>query len=139
MKFITLKNLFSLVLLMVLSISLSAADFKKGQWEMTYTTTMEGMPIAMPIPVRTEQQCIDKDEFIPESGEDGNCSHSSKRASANKIEWNIDCSDNSMVGKGVMEFSGETMDGNMEMKMEMMGQKISMKVVIEGKYLGACK
>ncbi len=139
MKFITLKNLFSLVLLMVLSISLSAADFKKGQWEMIYTTTMEGMPIAMPIPVRTEQQCIDKDEFIPESGEDGNCSHSSKRASANKIEWNIDCSDNSMVGKGVMEFSGEAMNGNMEMKMEMMGQKISMKVVIEGKHLGACK
>ncbi len=139
MKIITLKNLFSLVFLTTLSLNVSAAGFKKGQWEMTYATTMEGMPIAIPIPVRTEQQCIDTDEFIPESGEDGNCSHSSKRASANKIEWNVNCSDNSMTGKGVMEFSGETMNGNMEMKMGMMGQKISMKVVIEGKYLGACK
>jgi hypothetical protein len=131
--------LLSLIFAATISNELTAADFKKGQWELTYTTTMEGMPIAMPIPVRTEQQCIDTDEFVPESCQDGNCSHSSKKAASNRIEWNVNCSDNSMTGKGVMEFSGETMNGNMEMKMGMMDQKISMKVVIEGKYLGACK
>ncbi len=138
MKKIT-KILVSLILVASSATALRAADFKKGNWEMTYTTTMEGMPMEMDIPVKTKQECIDSDDFIPESGDDGECTHSSKKTSSNKMEWNIRCKNDAMTGKGEMEFSGNTMKGNMEMKMDMMGQKMNINVVIEGKYIGACK
>lgn len=119
--------------------SLNAADIKKGNWEMTYTTTMTGMPMAIEIPVKTKAQCIDSDEFIPESGEDGECSHSSRRASSSKIEWDISCTSNGMKGHGEMEFNKTAMNGHMEMSMDLMGQKMAMDIVITGKYVGACK
>ncbi len=136
MKFIT--TLLSSVL-MLASFGLSAADIKKGNWEMTYTTTMEGMPMAIDIPTKTVAQCIDSDEFVPESSEDGDCTHSSRRASEDKIEWNISCASNNMMGKGEMVFAGTTMKGSMEMKVDMLGQKIETKVDIEGKYIGKCE
>jgi len=120
-------------------VSVSATDIKKGNWEMTYTTTMTGMPIAISIPVKTDIQCIDSNEFIPQSGTDGECSHSSRRASANKIEWDIACASNGMKGHGKMKFNDRSMDGYMNMKVDMMGQKMSVEVAITGKYIGACK
>ena len=137
-KFIT--NTLQLIVISIFSmVSVNAADIKKGNWEMTYTTTMTGMPMAISIPVKTDSQCIDSNEFIPESGTDGECSHSSRRASANKIEWDISCASNGMKGHGEMNFNDTTMNGQMNMNLDMMGQKVSVEVAITGKYIGACK
>ena len=128
-----------LSVLFITVVAVNAADIQKGNWNMTYTTKMTGMPVAVQIPVKTVTQCIDSDEFVPESGEDGDCSHSSRRASKGKVEWDISCKSNSMKGHGELTFSDKTMNGQMEMSMDMMGQKMAMEVKIAGKYIGACK
>jgi len=138
MKKIIIRSMQFVVICFVTMFSLNAADIKKGNWEMTFTTTMTGMPMAIQIPVKTVTECIDSNEFIPESGDDGECSHSSRKASSNKIEWEINCPSNGMKGRGEMEFNNKSMDGHMEMKMDMMGQKMSVDIIITGKYLGSC-
>jgi hypothetical protein len=123
----------------VMMVAVNAADIKKGSWDITYTTKMSGMPVAIEIPVKTVSECIDSDEFVPESGADGDCTHSSKRAAKGKMEWDVSCKSNGMKGHGEMIISDTTMNGHMEMKVDMMGQKMAVEIMITGKYAGACK
>jgi len=136
------RKLVSQGLLVVLSICVglivvsSAAAGQKGEWEITTTMEIPGMPFAMP--ATTMRRCLE-DQAVPyqEKG-DEKCEVVSKKVSGNTLNWKVVC--NGPEGKnemtGVTKYTGETMDTRIQMKSGG-GGEISMRMT--GKRLGACR
>ena len=110
---------------------------KPGKWEITTQTEMEGMP--MSIPPITHTQCITGDELVPQSQEaNSECVVSDMETSGDTVSWKIVCSgaNGRMEGTGTITYSGDTMEGTIDMLMPDAGMQV--KNTISGKRIGDC-
>ncbi len=137
-----IKKTVMLVVVFSITLSLGTAfaagpNMKPGKWEITTQTEMEGMPMSIP-PV-THTQCIMGDELIPQS-QDANseCVVSDMEISGDTVSWKIVCSgqNGGMEGTGKIIYSGDSMEGTMDMVIQGAGMQVKNK--ISGRRIGDC-
>lgn len=135
---------FTGTLLFSATVAFAASSMKAGKWEITTTTAITGMPMAMP--PRTVSRCITPDEVKkgvsmamvrPEKKDgDDSCQVSNVSNSGNKYTWDVQCTGKaSGTGSGEIEYFGDHYTGQFEMTME---QGMKMTNHMEGRYVGAC-
>jgi hypothetical protein len=119
----------------------SGPDMKEGKWEITAEISMKGIPMKMP--AMTHEQCLTKEELIPQQEQQAeqNCTISEQTTNGDTVSWNVVCKDGSMESKsdGTISYHGETFDGTINMVMSGGPVSISSTSTVTGKYLGPCK
>lgn len=113
-------------------------NVQEGMWEITSTTEMPGMPVAVP-PVR-HSQCLTKQDLVPRdtSSRQGECDVRDIRTSGNTVSWKVECSSpgGSTRGTGSITYAGTTMNGTMTMTVP---GGMQMKTRLTGRRIGECK
>ena len=115
------------------------ADVEPGNWELTVTTTVDGMPGPM-APV-TRSRCISPAEAKDPSQLLGGaeCEFSNRRDSGSEITFNVACSGAlPMRGSGSVRYAPQSIDGTLDISADASGQKIVTRSRIAGRRLGAC-
>ncbi|MFP4445068.1 MAG: DUF3617 domain-containing protein [Desulfosudaceae bacterium] len=119
--------------------AVAGPNFHPGNWEITTTTEMVGMP-GMNVPAATHRQCIREENLVPRSeGEAQECSVSDVAISGDTVSWKVVCSgqNGSMEGTGSVTYRGETMSGTMDLVIQ--GADMRVKNTIRGRRIGDCK
>lgn len=113
-------------------------NVQEGMWEITSTTEMPGMPMAIP-PVR-HSQCLTQQDLVPRGSADrqGECQVSDIRTSGNTVSWKIACSSpgGSTSGSGSITYAGTSMNGTMTMTVP---GGMQMTTRLTGRRTGECK
>ncbi len=120
-----------------------AADsgFKPGKWEITTTTTAPMFPQPQK---RTFTQCVHEEDFIPKIAREGDkhCQIKSKSVTENGVKWTMECPNGNggepSRAQGEMTYSGNTMHGTWDLKMQVQGKPLSMLWSMSGRRLGDC-
>jgi len=130
------------IIVALCTLALPAASFasdlmREGNWELTTTMDMPGMPMKMPPTVI--QHCYTKEDVKDDKKTittDKNCTVKDMKKSGNKITWKMTC-----TGKNAGEFSGETVykGDSFDSSMKMLSQGHNMNMKVKGKRLGNCK
>jgi hypothetical protein len=117
-----LKKTFLMVVLLLTAVAFAYAgsgpDIHEGLWEITVDFEMPGMPIKMP--PSTYTQCIKKNEAIPHNDQPGQqCVQKNVKVKGGTVSWTMECTNQGgkMVGKGVITYHKEEMDGQMTLVM----------------------
>lgn len=131
------KIIVAILSLMVLPATIFAADtMRDGNWELTTSIEMPGMPFSIP-PTKIEH-CYTKEDVKDQKktiSTDKNCTVTDLKQSGNKVTWKMKCTgENSGNFSGVTVFKGDTYDSTM--KMETKDQTMNMKV--KARRIGNC-
>lgn len=140
----------SLALLAIFSAPSTAraagSPMQPGQWEITSSVEMEGMP--HPIPPSTFTHCIkpedvkDPESMVRQSQQQkDDCELKDVKSEGNRVTWSVEChKKNSLKGSGTMVFSGGSYEGTINMEMTD-PQRGPMKIIthIRGRRIGDCK
>ena len=126
---------------MVASLTLAVAagpSYQEGQWEITTTVDIPGMPKEMNKP-HVYKTCLDKNNAVPQPEEKGEkqCEMSSQKISGNTVTWVMKCK-NGSVGEGKITYAKTSYDGASTITTYVDGKKMTMKSTMKGKYLGPC-
>ncbi len=137
-----LKNLcsVSVILFAVVSIAFagSVPNMQEGEWEITTTMEMPGMPMNMS-PVK-HTQCLTKKDLVPKESQPGQeCTVIHNKVTGNTVTWTMKCSGQGgeMTGTGNITYSGNSFKGTI--KMAMPQQNMQMTSHLTGQRLGPCK
>ena len=128
-------------------------DFKPGLWEIASTTEIVKIDASpeiekiirstLQVPIEKTSECIkDLDSIIStEANETMQCKTEMKRVSAKKVILEELCTSSDNTSKIVGEFNlnGETFTSNINVSSTDNAMKVIMKVIGNGKYIGACK
>jgi len=128
-----------LCLAMIAAAGPAFADVEPGNWELTVTTVVEGMPGAM-APV-TRSRCITPDEARDPSRLTGGaeCQFSNRRDSGSEITFDVSCGGPlPMRGSGAVRYQPQSIDGTLDISADASGQKIMTRSRIAGRRLGPC-
>ena len=135
----------SLIICAVIVVSGTAAfgmDMNEGDWEVTMTTTMQGMPFQMPPQTYKMKQCITKDDMAPVDKNKKDCVMTDQSISGNTYSWKVICEDAKArtEGDGKITYSGATYAGNVNTKMidRRDGTTMTTQTRLSGRYLGPC-
>jgi hypothetical protein len=115
------------------------ADVEAGNWELTVTTAVDGMPGAL-APV-TRARCITPEEARDPSRLTGGaeCQFSNRRDSGSEITFDVSCGGPvPMRGSGSVRYLPQSIDGTLDISADAGGQKIMTRSRIFGRRLGAC-
>ncbi|HDQ04023.1 MAG TPA: DUF3617 family protein [Deltaproteobacteria bacterium] len=123
------------VFILLAGYALAGPKINPGKWKITTTTEMAG------IPPQTEKhtQCISSDALVPMSGDARqDCKVTDIKTSDDSVSWKIFCGDenNGMKGIGTVTYSGNDMNGVMNMTIIPHGTKVKNK--ISGQRIGNC-
>ncbi len=120
---------------------------RDGNWEVTTTTAMNGMPAGPP---RKEMRCVTKEQASdPSTAAPGapqgrgpapqDCKVTDQKVTGNTVSWKSTCTGSmSLDMTGEIVYSGDTYTGTVTTNMNMGGQAMSMKSTFTGKRLGDC-
>ncbi len=136
------KKMIGITLLVLIASSIGYAgagpDIQEGEWEITVTFDIPGMPMKMP--PNTYTQCIKKDQPVPKSEKPNQvCEVKDIKVQGNTATWTVSCTNRGgkMTGKGIVKYKGDKMEGSMTMKME--DQGANMISAYHGVRIGDCK
>jgi hypothetical protein len=116
-------------------------DMSEGDWEVTMTTTMQGMPYQMPPMTYKSTQCTTKDDLAPQNKNNKNCEIKDQSVVGNVYSWRVVCADKDgrTDGTGQITYRGSSYNGTMNMKVtDKKGAVMTMLTKLSGRYLGAC-
>ena len=117
------------------------ADIEPGQWEMTVTTSVEGMPGGM-APV-TQTRCLTREDARDPTrliGAGAGCEFSNRRDSGAEITFNVACTGQvPMSGSGAVRYSAQNVDGTLELTANLGNQSLLTRSRLTGRRLGDCK
>ena len=117
------------------------ADVQAGNWEMTVTTSVEGMPGGM-API-TQAHCLSPEEARDPSrliGAGAGCEFSNKRDTGSEITFDVACSGQvPMSGSGAVRYTAQSVQGTLELAANMGNQRILTRSQLSGRRLGECK
>lgn len=113
---------------------------KAGKWQVTSTTSMPMMPEPQTM---TETECITEEQTDPLAmmKENQACTIKDRSMSGDTVTWKMECpvdGGSPAVAEGKMTGSGEAISGEMQMKMQMGDQSMTVKTSWKGKRLGDC-
>lgn len=110
-------------------------NMQDGQWEITTTTEMAGMPAGMMKPY-TMTTCLTQKEPVAMPKEQSDCKMQDLKTSGNTVTWAMVCPN--AKSKGSITYAGTTYDGQIENVMKIEGKDMTSKMTMKGKYLGPC-
>lgn len=117
-----------------------ASGIQPGLWEIKTETSIEGMPMKMPI--HTVQTCIKSEKYIPNEQEKNlNCKTLYTKTEGNTVKWKMVCQDKGTTIEtvGSMTSTGKTFKSQSETTILEGNDKHITKSNINGTYLGPCK
>ena len=126
---------------MVINATPAAADLQAGNWELSVTSQMPGMP--QPIGPITQTRCLtEADARDPSrivSPSSGSCEFSNKRDSGSEMTFDITCSGQiPMRGSGVVRYGGQSFDADLSLTADYQEQKVVTSSKVTGRRLGGC-
>lgn len=140
---VTLLALFSFLP----SVVLATPNLKDGEWEITMTMQIKGLPEMKGIPAMrpvTYKQCITQKDAVPQPREKNrDCTVSNQKIVGSTVSWEMVCKDKDgteMTSTGKITYKGDRFDGTV--KSTMTGKetgKMQMNQKMTGKRLGPCK
>ena len=113
-------------------------DINEGEWEITVSFDVPGLPMKMP--PNTYTQCIRKDQPVPKSEKPNQtCEIKDIQTKGDAVTWTVTCTNSGgkMTGKGVITYKDDRMEGTMTMTLE--GQGANMISHYQGVRIGDCK
>ena len=117
------------------------ADIEPGNWEMTVSTSVEGMPGGM-APV-TQARCLTREDARDPTrliGTSAGCEFSNRRDTGSEITFNVACTGQvPMSGSGAVRYTAQAVDGTLELTADMGNQRLVTRSRLTGKRLGDCK
>jgi hypothetical protein len=129
-------------LLLLFFSTLAAADLDPGNWELSVTSQMPGMP--QPIGPITQTKCIsaadarDPSRIVGPSS--GSCDFSNKQDDGSQMSFDISCGGQiPMHGSGVVRYGGQTFEADLNLTADSQGQKIVTSSKVTGRRLGGCQ
>jgi hypothetical protein len=132
---------FILWLFLIITVSPCVAfDFIPGQYEITSSIAMPGMP-AGSIPEQTTVQCMTEQDPIPKTGDAAqDCKTKNIKQSGNIMTWEMECvqQGQKMVSHGQMTFSNDKFKGTSTIKMGPEAGNMTIVSRISGTRLGEC-
>ena len=117
-------------------------NMEPGQWEITTTVKVEGMP--GDIPPQTHTTCLSEDDLVPKPEKGGEqCTVSEPKITGDTVEWTMTCDNPKQAmkgtGSGKITYSGDAFEGTTTMSVEASGQPaMKMDAHLKGKRLGPC-
>ncbi len=111
-----------------------------GLWEFEVSTTL---PMQTRATRSTEQRCINKpvtpSALMPKALEQA-CTLKSIKLKKQKLSWRVSCTQNGQTSQGRGEFKGKEKqaEGKVRTDAYLNGQRMTLKVGFEGKWLRAC-
>ena len=110
-------------------------NMQEGQWEITTTMEMPGMPAGAMKP-HTVTTCLTQKDPVSKVDEKNDCKMQDLTTVGNTVSWKIVCPE--ATSKGSITYAGAAYDGIMETNMKMEGKDMTSKMTMKGKYLGPC-
>ncbi len=108
---------------------------QEGQWEITTTAEMQGLPAGMMKP-HTFTTCLTQKDPIAKDKELTDCKMQDIQTVGNTVSWAIVCPN--VTSKGTITYAGTTYDGLIESVMRVEGKDMTTKMTMKGKHLGPC-
>lgn len=131
-----LMSLLVSISLVSLAYAGSGLELNEGQWEITMSVEIQGMPMKMP--PSTFTQCIKRDQAIPKDEKPNQqCKTKDVVTKGNTVSWTMVCTNpgGQMTGKGTVTYNQDKMNGQMTME----GQGMKMLSHFKGHRIGACQ
>lgn len=111
-----------------------------GMWQIQITSKMPMLPQPT---VKSLQQCFTASQISPDKimQNSNDCEFTDVQSSRSQVSWKMHCVGHggNMTGSGRFNSRGDSMDGTLQMSMEMQGQQITMDHQWSGKRIGDCK
>jgi hypothetical protein len=139
------KKLPSALCILIAGVSLSYAgagpNVHEGNWEITSTMEMEGMPGGA-APMKYAQ-CLTSKDAVPKNPDTvKGCTITSVKAEGNTVTWVMRCSEQGATidGSGTVTYSSDAMQGTIKMTLhDPEGETMVMTQRLSGKRIGDCK
>jgi hypothetical protein len=110
-------------------------NMQEGQWAITTTMEIPGMPANMMKP-HTMTTCLTQKEPVAKMDEKNSCKMQDLSTVGNTVSWKVVCPE--ATSKGSITYAGTTYDGIVETNMKMGGKDVTSKMTMTGKYIGPC-
>jgi len=110
-------------------------NMQEGQWEITTSFEMPGMPASMVKP-HTFTTCLSQKDYVPKDTEQTDCTMQDTKIEGSTVTWAVKCKDS--TAKGKITYAGSTFDGVIDTTMKEKGKEMTAKMTMRGKYLGPC-
>jgi len=128
-----------LATLLLVAAGAARADIQAGNWEMTVTTSIEGMPGGM-API-TQARCLTEAEAKDPSrliGTGAGCEFSNKQDTGSQITFDVVCTGQvPLSGSGAVRYTAQTVEGTLDVTAT--NPRIVTRSQLSGRRLGDCK
>jgi len=128
-----------LATLLLVAAGAARADIQAGNWEMTVTTSIEGMPGGM-API-TQARCLTEAEAKDPSrliGTGAGCEFSNKQDTGSQITFDVVCTGQvPLSGSGAVRYTAQTVEGTLDVAAT--NPRIVTRSQLSGRRLGDCK
>ena len=131
-----------LLLIACLAPLAAAADIEPGNWQMSVTSSFEGMPGQIG-PV-TQTRCFTAEDVrdphrVLESAATSGCEFSNRRDTGAEFTFDLKCSGQiPMSGSGRVAYTRTTLEAEMSLTGTAAGQKFATRSRVSGRRLGGC-
>lgn len=126
--------------LIITAVPCAAFEFNPGQYEITSSVEMPGMP-AGSIPAQTMVQCMTQKDPVPKTGDAGqDCKIKNIKQSGNTMTWDMECvqQGQKITSQGQMTFSKDKFKGTSTIHMGPEAGNMTVVTRISGTRLGDC-
>jgi hypothetical protein len=111
-------------------------NMQEGQWEITTSFEMPGMPAGMAKP-HIVTTCLSRKDYVPQdTKQQTDCTMKDTKVEGNTVTWSVVCKDS--TARGRVTYAGTTYDGVVDTTMKQDGKEMTTKMTMKGKYLGPC-
>jgi hypothetical protein len=135
-------SLFAAFVFIPVIASAAAPNMQDGQWEITTTMEMKGMPANMSRPF-TYTHCMTRNDAVPQKREKNkDCTIKNQKVVGNTVSWEMVCKEKDgsvMESTGKITYRGDKFNGTMKAKMT--GKERGNMVInykMSGRRLGPC-
>ena len=128
-----MRNRLVLATLLTLGLTssyLNALDFKEGNWVVAFDTEISALN--MHLPTITREQCLTKENAIPQPEQQDECQTTKPKVVGSTITWSFTCPESH--GKGKVVYKKRTFTSTINM----VSSSGEMNMNIKGTYKGPC-
>lgn len=115
--------------------SAKGVNMQEGQWEVTTTFEMAGLPAGSMKP-QTFTTCLSQKDYVPKGEEKTDCTVQDSKVDGDTVTWSLVCKDS--TAKGRVTYAGSTFDGVMETTVKEGGKDTTATMTMKGMRLGPC-
>lgn len=119
----------------------AAPNMRDGQWEITTTMEMKGMPANMARPF-TYTHCMTRDNAVPQQREKNkDCVIKDQKVVGNTVTWRMVCKEKDggvMESTGKITYQGDKFNGTMKATMTGKERNMVVNYKMNGRRLGPC-